>query len=111
MNRLFGVLTVAVFLAVSIGANGWAAVDDGSKVMIMSPEDGAVVKGDVEVQYMLTKGTQATHVHCFVDGEYQKKWKGVVKGMSRGTHEIKLVAADKEHELVAAEAAITVEVE
>jgi len=45
-----------------------------------------------------------------VDGEYQKGWKGTVKGMSPGTHEIKVVAANKDHETLAAEAAIKVEV-
>jgi hypothetical protein len=80
-------------------------------VKITSPAQGAAVSGDVEVQYELTKGTQATHVHCYVDGEYQKGFSGVVKGMARGTREIKVVAADKDHKTLAAESAVTVEVQ
>jgi hypothetical protein len=63
------------------------------------------------VKYELKPGSQATHAHCFVDGEYQKGWKGMVKGMSPGTHEIKVVAANKDHETLAAESAVKVEVQ
>jgi hypothetical protein len=111
MSRVFAVMAVVSLLVLGLGVNGWAATDDGSQVKIVSPEQGAVVKGDVEVQYMLTKGTQATHVHCYVDGEYQKGFSGIVKGMPRGTHEIKVVAANKDHKTLAAEAAVTVEVQ
>ena len=108
------VVVMAVFLVVvmGLGIKGWAANDDGSQVKILSPEQGAVIKGDsVEVQYMLTKGAHATHVHCYVDGEYQKGFSGVVKGLARGTHEIKVVVANHDHKTLAAESAVTIEVE
>ena len=110
MRGLGAALAVIGLLTFGVGINGFAATDDGSKLMIKSPAAGAIVGSDVEVVYELTKGSQATHAHCFVDGEYQKGWKGTVKGMSPGTHEIKVVAANKDHETLAAEAAITVEV-
>lgn len=111
MGRVGVVLATVGLLALVSGANVWAAADDGSQVKIISPTQGAVLKGgDVEVKYELTKGSKATHVHCFVDGEYQKGWQGTVKGMSPGTREIKLVAADKDHETLAAESSIKVEV-
>ena len=111
MIRVVGILAAVGTLVLGLSLNGWAATDDGSQVKIISPAQGAVVTSDVEVQYALTKGTQATHVHCYVDGEYQKGFSGVVKGMPRGTHEIKVVAADKDHKTLAAEAAVMVEVE
>ncbi len=111
MKRVGAVLAVVGLLAFGFGVDAWAAKDDGSKVTIKSPAPGAKVKSDVEVVYELVKGNDATHAHCFVDGEYQKGWKGTVKGMSRGTHEIKVVAADKDHETLAAEASVTVEVQ
>ncbi|CUS32415.1 Ig-like domain-containing protein [Candidatus Nitrospira nitrificans] len=112
MRRVGAVLAAVGLLTLSVGVNVWAAGDDGSQVKITSPAAGAVLKGgDVEVKYELTKGSQATHVHCFVDGEYQKGWKGMVKGMSPGAHEIKVVAADKDHQTLAAESAVKVEVQ
>ena len=111
MRRVAAVLAAVGLLTLGVGGNVWAAADDGSKVTIKSPTEGSKVKSDVEVVYELTKGNQATHVHCFVDGEYQKGWKGTVKGMSPGTHEIKVVAADKDHQTLAAESAVKVEVQ
>jgi hypothetical protein len=46
-----------------------------------------------------------------VDGEYQKGFKGVVKGLTRGSHEIKLVAASHDHDALGAKAVVTIEVE
>jgi hypothetical protein len=111
MRRVRTALAIVGLLAVGSGVEAWAARDDGSKVTIKSPTAGAKVGSDVEVVYELTKGSEATHAHCFVDGEYQKGWKGTVKGMSRGTHEIKVVAADKDHQALAAEDSVTVEVQ
>lgn len=108
---------VAVFAAVGMftlgsGLAAFAATDDGSKITITSPAAGAKVGKDIELVYELTKGSQATHAHCFVDGEYQKGWdKKTVKGMSPGVHEIKVVAADKDHQTLAAEATVKVDVQ
>lgn len=111
MKRVGAVLAAVGVLTLGSGVSAWAATDDGSKITITSPAPGAKVKHDVEVVYELTKGSAATHAHCFVDGEYQKGWKGTVKGMTRGTHEIKVVAADKDHHTLAAEASVKVEVD
>jgi hypothetical protein len=110
--RLVGAVLAAVgLLTLGAGINVWAAIDDGSQIKIVSPAPGEKVKSDVEVKYELKTGSQATHAHCFVDGEYQKGWKGTVKGMSPGTHEIKVIAADKEHQTLAAESSVKVEVQ
>ncbi len=111
MRGVGAVLATVGLLVLGSGVNAFAATDDGSKVTITSPAQGAKVASDVEVVYELTKGNQATHVHCFVDGEYQKGWKGTVKGMLPGAHVIKVVAADKDHQTLAAESAVKVEVQ
>ncbi|MGZ8365484.1 MAG: hypothetical protein ACXW37_03960 [Nitrospira sp.] len=111
--RRVGALVAAIgLLTLGSGAGVFAATDDGSKLTITSPASGAKVGKDIELVYELTKGSKADHAHCFVDGEYQKGWdKKTVKNMSPGTHEIKVVAADKDHQMLAAEAAIKVEVQ
>ncbi len=111
MKRVGAVLAIVGILALGAGVDAWAAKDDGSKITIKSPAAGAKVGSDVEIVYELTKGSDATHAHCFVDGEYQKGWKGTVKGMSPGAHEIKVIAADKDHQTLAAEASVKVEVQ
>ena len=111
MKRAAAMFAAVGMLTLGSGFAVFAATDDGSKVTIKSPAPGAKVGSDVEVVYELTKNSQATHAHCFVDGEYQKGWKGTVKGMSPGSHEIKVVAADKDHQTLSAEAAVKVEVQ
>ncbi len=84
---------------------------DGSKITITSPKDGDKVSDSFEVKFELTKGSQVTHVHVYVDDEYQKGFSGALKGLSKGTHQITVKAATKNHNLAPAMHTITVEVE
>lgn len=112
MIRVIVMSVLIGLLSLGAGVGGWTADAGGSRLTIVSPTQGAVIKGDsVEVRYRLSKGVQATHIHCYVDGEYQKGFKGVVKGLTRGSHEIKLVAASHDHDALGAEAVVTIEVE
>jgi hypothetical protein len=88
-----------------------APIEDGSKVVIMSPKDGDEVDDSFELKYELTKGSQATHVHVYVDGLYQKGFSGMFKGLSKGDHKITVQGATKDHALVKASQTIIVEVE
>jgi hypothetical protein len=88
-----------------------APVEDGSKVMITSPKDGDKVSDSFEVKYELTKGSQATHVHAYVDDQYQKGFSGELKGLSRGTHKVTVTGATKDHDPVMATHSITVDVQ
>jgi hypothetical protein len=88
-----------------------APIEDGSKVIITSPKDGEEVDDSFELKYELTKGSQATHVHAYVDDQYQKGFNGEIKGLSKGDHKITLKGATKDHDLVTATHTITVEVE
>ncbi len=113
MIRIVVVVSVLVGLFVlGFGTIGSTANGKSSRLTIVSPTQGAVIKGDsVKVRYKLSKGTDATHIHCYVDGEYQRAFAGEVKGLARGTHEIKLVAASHNHDSLGAEAVVTIEVE
>jgi hypothetical protein len=86
-------------------------IEDGSKVIITSPKDGDEVDDTFELKYELTKGSQATHVHVYVDGQYQKGFSGTLKGLSKGDHKITVTGATKDHALVKASHTIIVEVE
>jgi len=88
-----------------------APVEDGSKLMITSPKDGDKVSDTFELKYDLTKGSQATHVHAYVDDQYQKGFSGTLKGLSKGTHKVTVTGATKDHDPVMATHSITVDVE
>ncbi len=106
---LAGCLSVAPVFAGDTPAK--APVEDGSKVMITSPKDGDKVSDTFEVKYDLTKGSQATHVHAYVDGEYQKGFSGEIKSLSRGTHKVTITGATKDHDPVTATHSVTVDVQ
>ena len=88
-----------------------APVEDGSKVMISSPKDGDKVADTFEVKYELTKGSQATHVHAYVDDQYQKGFSGELKSLGKGTHKVTVTGATKDHDPVTATHSITIEVQ
>lgn len=82
--------------------------DDGSTITINAPKDGDTVKGAFPLKYTLTKGSKAAHAHVFVDGVYQKGFTGILRHLDKGTHQITVTAATKDHELLAASDTITV---
>ena len=112
---MIGRVVISVFvvlLLLGAGTIGWTADDDGSRLTIVSPVQGAVIKGDsVQVRYKLPKGAEATHIHCYVDGEYQKGFSGEIKNLSRGTHKVTITGATKDHDPVTATHSVTVDVQ
>ena len=114
MIRICAVVLMIGLLGLGLDGSARAAeaAEAQAQIRILSPSQGAIIKGDsIEVRYELAKGVDATHVHCYVDGEYQRGFSGIVKGLARGTHEIKVVAASHDHQATAAEARVTIEVE
>ena len=86
-------------------------VEDVSKIMITSPKEGEEVDDSFELKYELTRGSQATHAHVYLDGQYQKGFSGAFKGLTKGDHKITVTGATKDHDLVTATHTIIVEVE
>lgn len=84
--------------------------DDGSHIAIVSPKDGDVVGSTFELKYDLHAGSQAHHAHVYLDGQYQKGFKGTFTGVAQGSHEIKVVAANKDHKMLPASASVHVTV-
>jgi hypothetical protein len=118
MGRI-GFIGLGIVLSCSLsGVPAFAAdksdkppIEDGSKIVITSPKDGEEVDDSFELKYELTKGSQATHAHVYLDGQYQKGFSGMFKGLSKGDHKITVTGATKDHDLVAATHTIIVEVE
>ncbi len=102
---------IFIFAVFSMSCMGNAAVNDGSILKITSPANGDTVGESVEIKYELEKGSQGDHVHAFVDGKYQKGFKGTLKGLSKGKHEITLKVANADHDVLATSDTITVRAE
>lgn len=86
-------------------------IENGPKIMITSPKDGATVSDNFELKYELTKRDQVGHIHVYVDNEYQRGFQGTFKGLSRGEHQITVKTTSKDHSTVTAAHTITVDVQ
>ncbi|NWF73986.1 MAG: hypothetical protein HXY51_13225 [Nitrospirae bacterium] len=115
MMRRIGIMGLGIALVGGLsGAPVFSAdkpVEDGSKIIITSPKDGDKVSDSFDLKYELTKGSQAAHAHVFVDNQYQKGFTGSFKSLDKGTHQITVTGATKDHALVAASHTITVDVQ
>lgn len=104
-------------MAVVVGvvfAGGWGWAADGS-VTLMAPRPNEIVRGDVTVTWNQEKAGRADHVHVFIDRGNMKPVKTgtsiVLKGLTKGPHEITVQAYSSEHEPLDAKASVTVRVE
>jgi hypothetical protein len=82
--------------------------DDGSHIAITAPKDGEAVGPTFELKYELHPGSQAHHAHVYLDGQYQKGFKGTFTNVPAGPHEISVVAANKDHKTLPASATVKV---
>ena len=106
-----GIALVGCLSGAPVFAADKPPIEDGSKIMITSPKDRDKVSDSFDLKYELTKGSQATHVHAYVDDQYQKGFSGELKGLSKGDHRITVKGATKDHDLVSATQTITVDVQ
>ncbi len=75
-------------------------VHDGSAITISSPQNGATVESSFDLVYSFRKGLMADHVHVFMDGTYQKGFKGTFDGVPLGRHTITIKVATHDHDMV-----------
>lgn len=81
--------------------------NDGSVIRILYPTEGAVIAGnDLDLDFQFFKGELADHVHLYLDGQYIKELPRAIMGLSRGPHEIRLIAATGKHQLLQASATV-----
>lgn len=107
-SPLFKLIFLLTFLC--LPGLALATDNDDSVVKIVSPMNETTVGKEVVVKYELQKGSQGDHVHAYVDGEYQKGFKGTLTGLAVGRHEITLKVANSDHDLLATSDTIVIEV-
>ena len=92
------------FVLLSMSQTVWAGqqldVHDGSAITITSPQNGATVGTSFDLVYSFRKGVMADHAHVFMDGTYQKGFKGTFNEVPSGRHTIKVKVATHDHDMV-----------
>ncbi len=106
-----GMALVVALSGLSVFAGDKMPIEDGSKIVILSPKDGDKVGGSFELKYELTKGSKAAHAHVYLDGKYQQGFGGTFKDVPKGMHEVTVTGATKDHDLLTATQTIHVEVQ
>ena len=92
------------FVLLSMSQTVWAGqqldVHDGSAITITSPQNGATVGSSFDLVYSFRKGVMADHAHVFMDGTYQKGFKGTFNEVPSGRHTITVKVATHDHDMV-----------
>ncbi|MCA9473112.1 MAG: hypothetical protein MRJ96_11220 [Nitrospirales bacterium] len=102
------VILVSAFVLLSIvgwSHSGFTAgqhldLHDGSALTITSPQNGDMVGTSFELTYELRKGLSADHAHVFLDGQYQKGFKGTFRDVAPGPHTITVKVANHDHDML-----------
>ena len=101
-NKLF--LIAVAGLLTMVSSLTWAGkqldVHDGSAITITSPQDGGTVGNSFDLVYSFRKGLMADHVHVYLNGKYQKGFKGRFNNVPAGQHTITVKVATHKHDMV-----------
>ena len=111
-TRLVLVLScLGLVLSQQVLAGQQLDVHDGSAITITSPQNGATVGNSFDLTYSFRKGLMADHVHVFMDGTYQKGFKGEFNEVASGKHTITVKVATHDHDMVTVSDSIDVMVQ
>jgi hypothetical protein len=99
MKWLFAIF-VLLIMAQPVWAGQQLDIHDGSAITITSPQNGATVESSFDLVYSFRKGAMADHAHVFLDGKYQKGFKGNFSDVPSGRHTITVKVATHDHDMV-----------
>jgi len=84
-----------------------------SSLKILSPKEGDAAPNNVTLKWEFKRAGNADHVHLYLDGSNQGPEYGSsaeLKGLSPGSHNIRIIAATKSHQEIGPEATVNVTV-
>ena len=96
----FALAYLGLVMPQHVNAGQQLDVHDGSAITITSPQNGATVSNSFDLVYSFRKGMMADHVHVFMDGKYQKGFKGKFSDVPSGQHTITVKVATHDHDMV-----------
>lgn len=114
MRQCKRLILVLFCLGLAFSSQAWAGqqldVHDGSAISITSPQNGATIGNSFDLTYSFRKGLMADHAHVFLDGTYQKGFKGQFSDVPSGKHTITVKVATHDHDMVTVSDSIEVTV-
>ena len=86
-------LTIGATLALS----SWCAAENTTTINILSPSNGETVSDTFDIKYEILNAPAGNHAHVYLDGTYQKGFKGTFTQVPKGEHTITVKIADHDH--------------
>ena len=107
---ILALFSLGLVLSQLVWAGQQLDVHDGSAITITSPQNGSTVGSSFDLMYSFRKGMMADHAHVFMDGTYQKGFKGKFSDVPSGKHTITVKVATHDHDMVTVSDSINVNV-
>ena len=87
----------SVALGASLAMSSWCAAENVTTINILSPRNGEAVPETFEIKYEILNAPAGNHAHVYLDGAYQKGFKGTFTHVPKGDHTITVKIADHDH--------------
>lgn len=84
-------------LGAILAMSSWCAAENVTTINILSPRNGDSVPETFEIKYEILNATEGNHAHVYLDGAYQKGFKGTFTHVPKGEHTITVKIADHDH--------------
>jgi len=111
MGKRIAVTGVCVGLLLAVAVP--IALGQQAGLKILSPKEGATVSQSTALKWEFKKAGNADHVHLYLDDSNQGPQSGnsaELKGLSGGSHTIRLIVATSGHQEIGPEATVKVTV-
>ena len=96
MTRLI-LVACSLTLGATLAMSSWCAAENPTTITILSPRNGDSVPETFDIKYEIVNAPEGNHAHVYLDGAYQKGFKGTFTKMPKGEHTITVKIADHDH--------------
>lgn len=96
MTRVFLPACILI-MGATMGVSSGRAMDGMTTISILSPHNGETVTDTFDISYEILNAPKGNHAHVYLDGAYQKGFKGTFAHVPRGEHTITVKIADPDH--------------
>ena len=87
----------ALTIGATLALNSWCAAENTTTINILSPRNGEKVSETFDIKYEILNAPAGNHAHVYLDGAYQKGFKGTFTSVAKGEHTITVKIADHDH--------------
>ncbi|GMV50567.1 MAG: hypothetical protein NBKEAIPA_02504 [Nitrospirae bacterium] len=96
MTRILSAVC-ALALGSTLSMSAWALAEEAATITIVAPQNGTTVSPTFDIKYEIVNGPHGGHAHVYLDGAYQKGFKGTFSRVPKGSHTITVKIADHDH--------------